>query len=146
MPYNVVILDDHVRSGVATQREIQYWDKGASVYLARSVAEAKKLVIARYPIGFVVVDLLLEQEFEQGIDFVNFLLNPSQDRDAAGDAVLHERIAAIPIMILSAHPTIINRAKQLRSPRVVTIERTNDFSATQATLKHFIDQARVRFG
>jgi hypothetical protein len=134
MSYVVIILDDHDRSAQATKREIEYWDASANCIVTHTVAEAwgtlkQHLDNSGDPIGFVVVDLLLEQQEAQGLDFIRYLINPAYN------------LPPIPILALSPHESMLSQVRNLRDPRVHTAKRSNDFSELQADLRNMIDRA-----
>jgi CheY-like chemotaxis protein len=134
MSYVVIILDDHDRSAQATKREIEYWDASAKCIVTHTVAEAWEAFTQQQgnresPIGFVVVDLLLEEQEAQGLDFIRHLIAPESN------------LPPIPILALSAHESMLDQVRKLRAQRVHTAKRSNDFSELQADLRMMIDLA-----
>jgi CheY-like chemotaxis protein len=139
LSYTVIILEDHVPSGEATQREIAFWDPQAHVELARTVPEAQTLVRSQPDVAFVVVDLLLEQASQQGSAFVRWLLDEPE-------------YATVEILVLSARQEMIEALERMlhsydrsKRQRVTIVKRTSDLTKIQAAFKNFIEHARARF-
>lgn len=133
MGYCVLVLDDHTRSAEATRREIRYLDPHADVILVETVPHARAELDSRAAIlAFAVVDLLLEQQDLQGIDFIKH--------------VLHSRtFAHLPILVLSQHFELMHEVHKLGARRVTVVRRSDDFERIQGTLSSFVADAQRRF-
>jgi len=143
MAYTVIVLDDHVRSGQATQAIVSLWDADADVAVTRTVDDAWKELTKATDVAYVIVDLLLEADAKQGKEFVLEML---------GSKVY----SSIPILILSAYPLMIKdlararntlqQDKEIRkrlkeTSQVSIIMRTDNLQAMREALQVFIRSA-----
>lgn len=133
MSYTVILLDDDINLGPATQRDIGYRDPNAKVLLTRTVEEAKEQVRKHKDIAYVVVDLLmLQSQDKQGRDFITWLFED-------------ESRARLPIFVISIESIMIDELKRILRAypqRKVTItKRTWDYEEkVGAKLSEFIGQ------
>lgn len=134
MSHTVLVLDDQVRSGQATERMIHLWDPAAEVIHVRTVADAVETLQANERIAYAIIDLLLEPSpaDQQGKAFVQWLLG-------------EPRFSKMPMLILSAFPEMIRDLNVRRSETVKVVTKTTDFDTIHAALKPFIETARREY-
>lgn len=133
MAYSVLVLDDHTRSADATKRVILYLDPRADVIIVETVPRAKAELESRTaPLAFVVVDLLLEQQELQGIDFITHVLRS-------------QTLTHLPIFVLSQHIELLQEVAKLRSQRITFKRRSDDYDVIQAALSRFVTDAQRRY-